>query len=72
MKPDVSVLKHSSSSHLSDENSSVIRNNSDSSSSTFESNNDDCDEYKKFIEEMDELHSKVRSGDLSDFEEFEE
>ena len=33
---------------------------------------DDCDEYKEFIEEMDELRSKVRSGDLSDFEEFEE
>lgn len=72
MKPDASALNYSSSNHLSDENTSVIRNDSDFSSSTFESNNDDCDEYKEFIEEMDELRSKVRSGDLSDFEEFEE
>lgn len=71
MKPDVSILKYSSSDHLSNENASVILNDTNHSS-TFESNNDDCDEYEKFLEEMDEIHSKVRSGDLSDFEEFEE
>lgn len=30
-------------------------------------NRDDCEEYHQFLEELDELHSKVESGDLSDF-----
>lgn len=71
MESDISTIKYSSPNHLSNEKSSEILDDSEISS-TFESNNDDCDEYEKFLEEMDELHSKVIGGDLSDFEEFED
>ena len=39
------------------------------SSSTLGFKNDDCDDYARFLEELDKLHDKVDSGDLSDFTE---
>ena len=32
-------------------------------------NNNDCEEYNEFLEELEELHVKIESGDLSDFTE---
>ena len=71
MKYGVSTFKNSSLSHLKDENIiSVVMGDLNSSSSTLGFTNDDCNDYIGFLEEMGKLRAKVRSGDLSDFEEF--
>ena len=70
MKFGVSTFKNSSLSHLNDKNTtSVVSNDLNLSSSTLGFTNDDCNDYVGFLEEMDKLRAKVRSGELSDFEE---
>ena len=70
MKYGVSTFKNSSLSHLKDKNTtSVVSDDLNLSSSTLGFTNDDCNDYVGFLEEMDNLRAKVRSGDLSDFEE---
>ena len=70
MKYHVSTLKNSSQSHLKDKNTtSVVSDDLKLSSSTLGFANDDCNDYVEFLEEMEKLRAKVRSGDLSDFQE---
>ena len=70
MKYCVSTFKNSSLSRLKDKNTtSVGSDDLNLSSSTLGFTNDDCNDYVGFLEEMDKLRAKVRSGDLSDFEE---
>ena len=49
---------------------SIVSDDLNLSSSTLGFRNDDCNDYIGFLEEIDKLRAKVRSGDLSDFEEF--
>ena len=69
MKYGVSTFKNSSLSRLKDKNTTSVVNDLNLSSSTLGFTNDDCNDYVGFLEEMDKLRTKVRSGDLSDFEE---
>lgn len=70
MKYGVSTFKNSSLRCLKDKNTtSVGSDDLNLSSSTLGFTNDDCNDYVGFLEEMDKLRAKVRSGDLSDFEE---
>ncbi|WP_296883358.1 hypothetical protein [uncultured Methanobrevibacter sp.] len=70
MKYGVSTFKNSSLRRLKDKNTtSVGSDDLNLSSSTLGFTNDDCNDYVGFLEEMDKLRAKVRSGDLSDFEE---
>ena len=67
MKYGVSTFKNSSLSRLNDKNTTSVGSDLNVSSSTFGFANDDCNDYARFLEEMDKLRAKVRSGDLSDF-----
>ncbi len=69
MKYGVSTFKNSSLSQLKDKNTTSVSDDLNLSSSTLGFTNDDCNDYVGFLEEMDKLRAKVRSGDLSDFEE---
>lgn len=66
MKYCVSTFKNSSLSRLKDNTTSAC-SDFKLSSSTLGFANDDCNDYEGFLEEMDKLRAKVRSGDLSDF-----
>lgn len=69
MKYGVSKFKNSSK-KLEDKNTtSVVNSDLNLNSSNLGFTNDDCNDYIGFLEEMDKLRAKVRSGDYSDFEE---
>ena len=51
--------------------SSVVLEDLGLQTSTFgiSNNFDDCNQYSKFLDELDEIHAKVISGDFTDFTE---
>ena len=66
-----STFKYPKTKKLKNENI-INDNNVNFCSSTLgnNNNNDDCEEYAKFLNEMNKLRAKVKNGDLSEFEEF--